>query len=203
MWERPQEGAQGPASWPTGRTAFWSSSASVRRWGIAVTSLVEARAAHTFANVCTEQTAKERHTGLRWEHLDQPHVCGSYKDLEDVSGWGCWGSWHSTTLLGTTSPTESPVRQPQANLSHPPRRGQVSGNKRRRGPRPPCPLLVCPPPGSPGVLPRLTHPPEDAAFKLSGRPLGNKPDHPQERDKKSAAPNRNSLFFPENSGKSS
>lgn len=34
--------------------------------------------AQTFANVCTEQTAKERHTGLSREHLDQPHVCDSY-----------------------------------------------------------------------------------------------------------------------------
>lgn len=49
-----------------------------------MTSLMEVCVAQAFANVCTEQTAKGRHTGLSWEHSGHPHVCDSYKDLEDV-----------------------------------------------------------------------------------------------------------------------
>lgn len=167
---------------------------SVRRWSTAMTPRMEVRVAQAFANVCAEQTAKGRHTGLSWEHSDQPHVCGSYKDLGGIQAGGAGDPGILPHCWGTTSPTESPVHQPQANLSHPRWTGQVSRNKRGRGPRPPCLLLVCLPPGSPGALPRLTHPPEDAAFKISGRPLGNKPDPPQERDKISAAPNRKFVF---------
>lgn len=57
--------------------------------------------AQSFTNVCPEQTAKGRHTSLSWEHLEnQPLVCDSYKDLENIQAGGggdpgilpyCWG----------------------------------------------------------------------------------------------------------------
>lgn len=64
--------------------------------------------AQTFANVCTEQTAKGRHTGLSWEHSDQPHVCDSYKDLEDVSGWGVLGIPAFYHIAGDHLPNRKP-----------------------------------------------------------------------------------------------
>lgn len=76
-----------------------------------MTSLMEVCVAQAFANVCTEQTAKGRHTGLSWEHSGHPHVCDSYKDLEDVQAWGagdpgilphCWGPPPQQKALSTS-----------------------------------------------------------------------------------------------------
>lgn len=75
-----------------------------------MTPRMEVRVAQAFANVCAEQTAKGRHTGLSWEHCDQPHVCGSYKDLGGIQAGGagdpgilphCWGTTSQQKALST------------------------------------------------------------------------------------------------------
>lgn len=103
---------------------------SVRQWSMAI---MEVCMAQSFANVCTEQTAKGRHTSLSWEHLEnQPLVCDSYKDLENIQAGGggdpgilpyCWGPPPST---------ESPAHHPRASLSHPLGKGQMSRNDPRQ-----------------------------------------------------------------------
>lgn len=154
---------------------------SVRQWSMAI---MEVCMAQSFANVCTEQTAKGRHTSLSWEHLEnQPLVCDSYKDLENIQAGGGGDPGILPYCWGPPPLNRKPCSPPSGKPLTPTGEGTDEQERPQTAHTLPCLLLVCLPPGSPGVFQSLTHPPEEAAFKISGGSLGNKPDHPKKGTK--------------------